>query len=153
MPQFVFVLLHLSNTMSNCGSVAIEVEVFTAKKMASANRPVYCVKCDKLFVTECALVQHTEDKHGGVTGIECSECKQQFPDSWHLDDHRRLRHNQVGEDVTVDLPRKKFFLCDECGKFYSSKGSLYTHKYWYHARPAGQRGGERSCSCTCCHHV
>lgn len=75
-----------------------------------------CPDCDKAFVSNSLLIDHTRKMHENLRPFICEVCACTFKTKHILKEHS-LTH-------TV-MPRVK---CEECGKFYRNENQLRRHK-------------------------
>ena len=107
-----------------------------------------CSQCDAGFFSKIALVRHTRSAH--TKDFRCLVCKIAFQEKAHLVNHQRLNHpdavadadadggggEEAGKDPAAKEPEELAlrFLCDECGKDFSSKASLKAHNRYVHLK-------------------
>jgi hypothetical protein len=72
------------------------------------------------------MVQHVEDAHESVLSYDCGDCAMSFPKLWMLGEHRRFRHETDRSGLNL--------FCADCEKYFSTRGGLAMHTYWYHTR-------------------
>ncbi|XP_055528148.1 gastrula zinc finger protein XlCGF46.1-like [Wyeomyia smithii] len=129
------------------------------KKEPHEKRPLFpCDRCPKKFFLQYRLDAHKR-AHDGLKPFECEICKKAFARSNGLKMHRiqkhsnnriclpcdfpgctykystRLglqRHKKRAHDPNYVEPPSTAFICDVCGRDYTTKGGLKTHKYTHY---------------------
>ena len=96
-----------------------------------------CVLCGKIFSNESKLNIHKEKNHGKFT---CSDCKLSYAAEELLTNHINKRHKtfpcpdcktmftrKASLKLHMEVHQKKFEICTECDKRFSSKANLQRH--------------------------
>nr|CAH8859787.1 unnamed protein product [Trichobilharzia regenti] len=78
-------------------------------------RRVFCRQCDKNFAKKSHLDEHIRVKHEDI-GMKCEECGERFTYKSDLDKHYRAIHTNLK------------YNCDYCEQTFSWKATLYEHK-------------------------
>ncbi|CAG2173165.1 unnamed protein product [Oppiella nova] len=88
--------------------------------MSDGKRDYRCTHCRCLFPTELKLLNHLSYKHGMLSFV-CHMCGYKTSKKFYLE-----RHMSIHTDA-------KPFQCDECDKFFKTRGILLTHKRQTHS--------------------
>ncbi|XP_058465301.1 zinc finger protein OZF-like [Malaya genurostris] len=126
------------------------------KKEPKERRPVYpCDICNKKFFVLFRFKAHKRT-HDGLVPYECELCGKAFPTAHNVKRHHIQKHSADRLSLPCDhpgceqvfatrqgfnrhkdrvhnpnyvMPSRTAFICDTCGKEYTTKGGLKTHKY------------------------
>ena len=102
-------------------------------------RPYKCSYCAKGFSTNYSRQNHEQTVHLGLKPFACKICSMMFKDRSSLRYHE-LKHEQLGPSD----PKAGQHMCDQCGRSYKTKLSLYSHKYLHKTKK------EKSLACDMC---
>ncbi|XP_058834126.1 gastrula zinc finger protein XlCGF46.1-like isoform X2 [Topomyia yanbarensis] len=126
------------------------------KKEPKERRTVYpCDRCHKKFFVLFRFKAHKR-MHDGLVPYECELCGKAFPTAHNVKRHYMQKHSTNRLSLPCDhpgcgqvfatrqgfnrhkdrvhnpnyvMPSRTAFICDMCGKEYTTKGGLKTHKY------------------------
>jgi KRAB domain-containing zinc finger protein len=116
--------------------------------------PYLCAQCGRAFNTQTLLTVHLRT-HTGERPFRCKYCDASFGRHDRL--HKHVRHiHEPHRLLACEVCDRKFVLphqlrdhmlqhsterslrCNECGKYYKSKNSLWVHQRWQHRKPKFQ---------------
>ncbi|KAG0717043.1 Zinc finger protein 708 [Chionoecetes opilio] len=112
---------HLSRT--SCRLVCVS-------EIAGMLRPHKCVECGRNFSKPESLAAHTATHKTGASASTCDVCGKHFP-TW-----QELKHHHVIHTGAKD------FMCVQCGRAYTQKGSLNKHISSSHGGIKTEEDGE-----------
>jgi len=124
-------------------------------KMIHKDKPLTCAICDKGFSGSGSLKRH-QLTHSRGNSFQCSICSKFFHSADFVERHKLKTHpgeypNRLNKsdksrskDRTSERQKgKQLFKCDDCLKWFSTKGNLQKHKMIH--------TGEKPFACKICH--
>ncbi|XP_044735334.1 zinc finger protein 729-like [Chrysoperla carnea] len=149
---------------SECGKAYHQESLLRKHQTAHTNQRLFhCLQCDKSYKDKPNLAKHIKRAHlsetkrevcticgksiinlqkhlayvHGDEHVKCTECSKEFTSTFCLNDHIKKKHRKS------DAPRKKPYLCSDCGYTCEGKSSLKTHYEQKHTQV-------RAYKCTIC---
>ena len=94
------------------------------------NATFYCEYCGKDFEEFDSLAEHSEIKHGQVTGRKCGTCDKSFVDSQAVEKHIADKHKAI-ENINLQELEQSDFKCSLCGKIIRTSLGVQRHEELY----------------------
>uniref|UniRef100_A0A182FKB6 Uncharacterized protein n=1 Tax=Anopheles albimanus TaxID=7167 RepID=A0A182FKB6_ANOAL len=145
--------------------------LFEATIVPNSGRGIFlfaCTKCEKKFKTQTRLDGHLRE-HQGLKPAVCEICGKEFIKWFNLKMHIRQKHtdekqpkvqcdfpgceltyttvanmrkHRKSHDPNYMAPQPQQYICEQCGKSYTTAGALKAHTY--------SHTGDRPFACTLC---
>ncbi|CAH2090505.1 unnamed protein product [Euphydryas editha] len=120
-----------------CGEVFRNADKLSVhKKNVHFRKPVKCVHCSRVFVSDYYLKRHMKRKHNEDKKFVCDICGRGFAFKGELSSHNRNVHDK-------HLKPKKQYKCSFCNKIYKCGKSVTVHERSAHT-------GQRPAVCSVC---